>query len=152
MAVINQPRTQLLNDVTFTDPEVAALAAYFPPGPSLSSVRTTPLLQKALRAQAIQAVGGAVYLTKDGVELTGLTDYVLPAPEADVVPEFTPAEIETLQALFPVSDFALIPAIEIRKSSALKKGIQAKLFSSIAVGTSVRLSLTQRGIALLRKK
>jgi hypothetical protein len=157
--ISNQPRTQTLNGVVFTDDEVAALASWFQAGvPAIldkADIVASSEIQKGMKAAAVYSNdinSGAtanVYITADGYELMGFAG-TPPVPPSPAPITFTDDEVADLRALYPQMDLLVLPAATVRSTPVLVKAAQAQIVQvgSGAAGQIV-LRLTQKGRALL---
>jgi hypothetical protein len=160
--ISNQPRTQTLNGVVFTDAEVATLAAFFASGvPAVlakADIVGSCVVQKSMKAAAVYSSDinsgptASLYLTSDGYELLGLEDHgASPSPPAPIT--FSDGEVIELRAFFPTMDMCIATPAFVRTTPVLVKAIQAQMIqvSSAPPGPEIQviLRLTQNGRALL---
>lgn len=163
--IIDQPRTQLLNGVSFTDAEVIALASWFqagiPASLDKSDIVASSEIQKGLKAAAVYSsdidsgTHARLYVTADGYELMGLHDGGATPTQPEEV-TFSDEEKLELRAFFPTVDMITLTPLEVRNSPLLVKAVVAQKLHVGAAGSGpdpqVVLRLTQKGRALLGER
>jgi hypothetical protein len=163
MAIINQPRLQILNGVSFSDAEVAVIAEGFAGQSSVvvgkETIRETPEVQKALFAAACLSVDinsgdeATLYLTADGIQLLGLP-LATPVPPPPSILTLTDDQIAYLQTLFPTMDLIVWTPAQVRTDEIVQQALYARVLvtQTISPGNpTVSVLLTQAGRALLGK-